>query len=405
MPDTLRGSRCAGVGSPLPSGPAPVGLWTGVDTVPAPAIRVVQADLPDADLDDCVAVLRRAVRRLDAVGFTAGFGPPPARATYLLGVSARLLKGAWTPWRDDSGDSPRWGVPVRCPPSLRAMQAKRDAEFAAFRTDEQRIAHETDVVALLEADDDELLERGVTVLSEVCPGGLRVHCGQLRPGGRDPFGFHDGVSNLQDLRAADAQRYREHLVHHEPDLDITGTHLVFRRYRVFPERMADPVVVPDDRGDPTRVLHPEQVIGRCRSCGSVVDADSGGHLDREPDERQGGRAFAQSHLHKANPRGRGRTNFGHDVVPPDVRMLRRSYPTSDPEGLLFLAFQADIQFGGFEFIHNEWLLSDFNGAPDPLLSPEAGLVEPLTGCYYFVPQAQREIGDVVRALVTNGPRY
>jgi len=67
------------------------------------------------------------------------------------------------------------------------------------------------------------------------------------------------------------------------------------------------------------------------------------------------------------------------------------------------AFQADIRDGGFEFIHNEWLLSDFNGAPDPLLAPESGLVEPLTGAYYFIPKQQRDVATVFRTLVTSKP--
>ncbi|GAA5179009.1 hypothetical protein GCM10023322_07650 [Rugosimonospora acidiphila] len=375
-----------------------------MDTTPAPYLAVVQADLPGADPDACATVLRAVVRGVEGAGFAAGFGPPPApTATYLLGVSARLLKGPWTPWRDDADDSSRWGRPVRCPASLRAMQAKRDNDFPSFRTDQQRVGHETDLIALLESADPEQLSRAVREMSGPLGGAVREHRGQLRPQGRDPFGFHDGVSNLQDLRAEDPRRYEEHLIHREADLDLEGTYLVFRRYRLFPQRMRDPVVVPDDRGEQTRTLTPEQVIGRCRSCGSVLDADTGDHLPRRAGEAQGASALRQSHLRKANPRGRGLTNFGHEVVPPDVRLLRRGYPTSDPEGLLFLAFQADIQDGGFEFIHNEWLLSDFNGAPDPLLSPEAGLVEPLTGCYYFVPRAQRDLGEVLRTLVTSAP--
>ncbi|HEX5597117.1 MAG TPA: hypothetical protein VFX61_14035, partial [Micromonosporaceae bacterium] len=233
----------------------------------------------------------------------------------------------------------------------------------------------------------------------------RWHRGDLRPDGRGPFGFHDGTSNLQDVRRTDPQRYEDYLLHREEDLDVEGTHLAFRHYRIYPERMSARVTIPDDRGGPTRVLSPEQIIGRCQTCGSVLDADDGHHLPRQFDEEQGARAYQQSHLYKANPRGRGTTNFGHDIIPPDARMLRRSYPTSHPEGLLFLSFQADIQHGGFEFIHNEWLMSDFNGAPDPLLSPEAGLVEPTTGCYYFIPRRQNQVDEVLRVLCEAEPGF
>jgi deferrochelatase/peroxidase EfeB len=399
MPDL----ECQGAGPPPVGEPAPPGLWAGVDTAPAPHVAVVQADLPDGGVDACAGILETVASRLRGRGFAAGFGPAQPPPTYLLGFSARLLKGPWTPWRDDSDDSPRWGRPVRCPASLRLMDAKRDTEFPAFGTDAQRVAHETDLIGLLESADEALLSQAVDAVGGVLGGDLRVHRGRTRPQGRDPFGFHDGVSNLQDLRRRDPARYAGRLLHREADLEIEGSLLVFRRYRVFPEHLTDPLVVTDTRGDPVRVFRPEQVVGRCRACGAVLDAATGAHLARQPDERQGAAAHPQSHLYKANPRGRGHTNFGHAVRPPEVRMLRRGYPASDPEGLLFLAFQADIRDGGFEFIHNEWLLSDFNGAPDPLLAPESGLVEPLTGAYYFIPKQQRDVATVFRTLVTSEP--
>jgi Dyp-type peroxidase family len=264
-----------------------------------------------------------------------------------------------------------------------------------------RDEHESDVILLVEMADAGRVDRLRAALCDVV-GEVRTHRGALRPERRDPFGFRDGVSNLQDIRRDEPDRYAGLVLHDEPDLP-EGSYLVFRRYRVFPERLSAgaTITITDPRDDSTRNLTDEQVIGRCRPCGSVLDP-AGRHLAATHDEAQGASAFVQSHLHKANPRGSGRTNFGHDVIVPRLRILRRSYPYAEngEQGLLFLAFQADIQDGGFEFIHNEWLLSDFNGAPDPLLTPEAGLVEPLTGCYYYVPGEQARFAEILRALTT-----
>ena len=402
MPDSILSTA----GSPYGGSARPDlanGSWSGVDTPLAACVSVAQGNLPYDDMAACHNALRDLTGRLRELGFASGFGAPGDRRTSLVGFSARLLKGTWTPWRDDADDSDRWHAPVRCPSSLRLMAAKRDDEFRSFADDDLRIGHETDVVVLIESDAMDLPAAAETLRPLL--GDVRVHEGARRPGGRDPFGFRDGISNLQDLRITDPDRYEGHLLHREEDLGIDGSYLVFRRYTVFPERMRGLVTISDDRGDPARGFTPEQIIGRCRECGYVLDAGSGEHLHPEFDERQGARAFRQSHLYLANPRGHGTTNFGHHVVPPDVRMLRRSYPTTRPEGLLFLSFQADIQNGGFEFIHNEWLMSDFNGAPDPLLAPEAGLVEPTTGCYYFVPRRQDRVEEVFTALCAAGPRW
>ncbi len=391
-----------GAGTSLADAPAPPGLWSAVDTAQAPYALICQWNLAGDDLEAGLATLDAVARLLNDHGLRAGFGEPgdhPA-GTYLFGASVRLTKGTWSSWRDDDDFSARWGHEVVNPRSLRTMQAKRDSDFPAFAGQAQRDSHETDVILLLEAADAGLLEQVLARLAATVAG-LRTHRGALRAEGRDPFGFRDGVSNLQDLRRHEPDRYAGHVLHDEPDVP-EGSYLVFRKYRLFPERLRPgaTVTVDDPRNGSSRTLTGEQIVGRCRPCAAVLTPD-GEHLPTAYDEGQGAGAPAQSHLHKANPRGYGHTNFGHDVVVPPARVLRRSYPFADGDGdgLLFLAFQADIQDGGFEFIHNEWLLSDFNGAPDPLLTPEAGLVEPLTGCYYYVPRDQDRVAGILRALI------
>lgn len=146
----------------------------------------------------------------------------------------------------------------------------------------------------------------------------------------------------------------------------------------------------------------EQVVGRSLDNDLVIDSQTGKDLTAEFDEAQGLHTFDEAHIRQANPRGQGKTNFGAPVVVKDARILRRSFPFTDvsPEmdtitqGLLFLCFQSNIQQRGFEFIHNEWLMSEFMGIRDKLLDPDSGIVEPIDGCYYFVPRVQMFPGDV-----------
>lgn len=400
--------------------PGPTGrpeVWSGVDSTPGREALVLQFDVLAEGLDSCLDVIGDLAEGLRGIGVRPGFerlpgDRPTSDPTSLIGVSVRLFKGEWTAWRDDSDHSPRWGHDVSCPPSLRTMQAKRDDEFPAFATEPERTGHETDLCVVVESHDRAVDDAVHDVVARLeAGGGLRLrrsHEGTRNADGRDPFGFHDEISNLQHLREQDPTRYRGHVFTTDPSGEVDGTYLAFRRYRARPERLpVDGLLhLPASRGVAERTLSAEQVIGRCRASGLVVEADTGRLLPPEPDEAQGSRALPLTHLRKANPRGRGTTPFGADVRVRDVRILRRSYPytrTVDGRaeaGMLFMAFQADIQVGGFEFIHNEWLMSDFNGAPDPLLAPESGLVEPLTGCYYFVPRDQAGIAGVVHRLVT-----
>ncbi|MER5863177.1 Dyp-type peroxidase [Kitasatospora sp. NPDC002040] len=412
----FRGARPSAGGEAQATG----GRWLGIDSEQPGRTLVVQADLTADRVEDCLRTLTALTRALGAAGARPGFarvaaGAPVVAPTVLVGFSARLFGGPWTVLRDDEEHSARWGHRVRRPSSLRMMDAKRDDEYPAFRTESQYIAHETDLVLVAEADRQDQLDTVQEVLREVeAAGGLAVravHRGGLLAGGRDPFGFEDGTSNLQYLREHDPERYADLVL--DRDLygggggDSAGSYLVFRRYRTFPERLtaAEPLELPASRGVPARSLTPVEVVGRCPASGLVVDALTRRPLPAEPDERQGARAIPQSHVRQANPRGQGTTNFGHAVRVPDARILRRSYPYvgEGPDGtecgLLFMAYQAEIQHSGFEFIHNEWLMSQFNGAPDPLLAPESGLVEPLTGCYYYVPRDQPQLDEVLGELL------
>jgi len=88
----------------------------------------------------------------------------------------------------------------------------------------------------------------------------------------------------------------------------------------------------------------------------------------------------------------------------DIRVRRRgvNFCELDPAtgqvtyGLHFICYQNNIQQTGFEFINNIWLMNPmFRTSKDGLLYPESGIVEPVDGCYYFVPPEHRNYsGDV-----------
>jgi deferrochelatase/peroxidase EfeB len=83
----------------------------------------------------------------------------------------------------------------------------------------------------------------------------------------------------------------------------------------------------------------------------------------------------------------------------DIRIRRRgvNFCEIDPMtgevvyGLHFVCFQNNIQQTGFEFINNIWLFNpDFRLSKDGLFNPEAGIIEPVEGCYYFIPAEHRD---------------
>ena len=88
----------------------------------------------------------------------------------------------------------------------------------------------------------------------------------------------------------------------------------------------------------------------------------------------------------------------------DIRIRRRGVSYSELNavtgkvdyGLHFICFQNNIQQTGFEFINNIWLMNpDFRLSKDGLFDLHAGIIEPVDGCYYFIPPEYRDFpGEV-----------
>ncbi len=247
--------------------------------------------------------------------------------------------------------------------------------------------------------------------------------GFQRGDGRDHTGYNDGVGNLQARMLADPQYYRSkiYLPHpapaypgepdwsrDSPDYD-GGTYLVHRKYIEHLDRWnSDDFEVSDSRG---RVFSGHEArqhaIGRDLETGRVMCRMSGRTLEPEPDGTEVNLAYNESHALKA--RGGATAPFSAPFPPlkgqehnvfntQDIRIRRRgvNFCEIDPKtgevayGLHFVCFQNNIQQTGFEFINNIWLLNpDFRLSKDGLFNPDAGIIEPVEGCYYFVPPEHR----------------
>ncbi|MDX6612251.1 MAG: deferrochelatase/peroxidase EfeB [Blastocatellia bacterium] len=246
---------------------------------------------------------------------------------------------------------------------------------------------------------------------------------------RDHIGYYDGLSNLDDKMANDPGYYRRkiYLPHPAPPFpgESTearddphydgGTYMVHRKYIEHLDKWnSDKFKVKDFDGN---TYHGEEArahsIGRDRETGRVISRFHGKIVEKEPDSSDTDLMFYEAHGHKARgatpspfcgpfpPLDAGQSNVFHIQ---DIRIRRRgaNYCEMDKTtgqvtyGINFLCFQNNIQQTGFEFINNIWLLNPcFLRNTDGLFDPDAGIVEPIEGCYYFVPPEHREFaGDI-----------
>jgi deferrochelatase/peroxidase EfeB len=253
--------------------------------------------------------------------------------------------------------------------------------------------------------------------------------GLNRGDGRDHTGFFDGISNLGQKISTDPAYYRSkvYLPHPapaypgEPDWSRDdpgydgGTYLVQRKYIEHLDRwFSDDFLVTDFQGRTFKGAEARQhAIGRDRESGRVINRNSGRLLDKEPDSTEANLGYDESHVTKARggitapfmgpfpPLNPGQTNVFNTQ---DIRIRRRgvNFSEIDPVtgkvtyGLHFICYQNNIQQTGFEFINNIWLLNPlFRRSRDGLFNPGAGVIEPVEGCYYFLPAEHRAFpGDI-----------
>lgn len=258
---------------------------------------------------------------------------------------------------------------------------------------------------------------------------LSVRHGFQRGDGRDHTGYNDAVDNLQARMASDPQYYRSkvYLPHPappypgEPDWSRDrpeydgATYLVHRKYIEHLDRWnSDGFEVTDSRGRKFAGGEARgHAIGRDRESGRVICRMSGKLLKPEVDGAEVNLADNESHILKA--RGGITAPFSAPFPPlsgsernvfntQDIRIRRRGVNFCEIDartgnvvyGLHFVCFQNNIQQTGFEFINNIWLMNpDFRLSKDGLFDIHARIVEPIEGCYYFIPPEYREFpGEV-----------
>lgn len=346
----------------------------------------------------------------------------------------------------------RFGITDRALPMyLRTMNAAGDADVAkqaGMALGDWLAQGESDLIMQIDARNAFLVMDLWSALQQkvVQAFGLQIlsiERGFTRGDGKAHIGFFDGTSNLQEMMHKDPVAYRTKIYLPTPapaypgfPVDLRadprqpggllmarddmrfdgGSYMVFRKYAFNLERWsADDFQVTDFygrsyRGDEAR-LH---AIGREPELGRVISRASRCPLQPEPDHTEINLGFNESHALKA----RGGTtapfsgpfppvpvNFGNAFNTQDIRLRRRSIPYGDLDpvtggiewGLLFIAFQNNIQQTGFEFINNIWLFNpDFRRSTDGLMNPAGQVVTPRYGAYYFVPPEQHSYpGDAL----------
>ncbi len=218
--------------------------------------------------------------------------------------------------------------------------------------------------------------------------GVATWSGQRRSGGREPFGFRDGISTpvIQGTGLAMAPgngvwddvarswrpvRAGEALLGHVDEggavsgrrdaawLERGGSYLVLRRLQQHTQAFRDSCQAVGDRFG----LRPEEVaasiVGR-RCDGSALGQTAGEAPDNDFLYRDGSppreRAAPSSHIRRSNPRDD--IEAAASTVPRHM-MFRRGLPygpeeDDGEEGLLFMVVCADIR-RQFEFVQSRWL--------------------------------------------------
>ena len=441
-------------------------LRRGIDTPPTSNFLIANVNLPFDDRSRCIEVLQ-AIERVRSVAMAPDRQHADRNVVddwhlnLLVGFGLRFFMGPL----DQRGEEepvpnfPPGGVFQSRPPKrfgmndrnvplyLRTMNAEGDRLFVQRRLNESlgREASdeevdqayrqwlsdgEADVVLYIEANHRFLcvdfwqrLQREV-----IQPYGLEL----ARPvdesygseDGRDLIGWHDPISNMDDLIESDPQYYRSkiYLPHPAPyypgepmsNRDAThydgGTYMVHRKYTENLDRWnGDDFEITDAYGRThTGEEARRRAVGRDRMSGCVIAGDNGRLLCKEHDSTEANMAPLDSHILQVRggnpapfegpfpPLKPGQKNLFHIQ---DVRIRRRGGNWRDTDaatgestyGLHFICFQNNIQQTGFEFINNIWLLNPtFRLKNDHLLDPDHGIAKPVCGCYYFVPPQYAE---------------
>lgn len=229
------------------------------------------------------------------------------------------------------------------------------------------------VMSVCETRVNEFIAR---VADSTIVGSVSLERGYQRSDGTEPFGYKDGLRNVELSR-----RSRVVYIHTDGDQPDEPAWTDGGTYMVQMKIVQNPVVFAQLPDGATR----DAVIGRTKD-GSRLDLVPQG-VDPHDEPDFGPAEPANSHVRKAGPRG------NHD----DTEIFRRGLPFMDVRdghlevGLQFCSFQATI--AQFDTVFNDWLMntlfpSTVPGAtpgPDALLDTSKGITELRHGGTFFVP--------------------
>ncbi|MFI9261611.1 Dyp-type peroxidase [Streptomyces sioyaensis] len=289
---------------------SPTGRHQAGITLPQPAqpnLLAVVADLGDAvAVGPLLAELGRAVHTLTAGTDPRLLGLPPGDLTVTIGVGPRLVRRA-DPSLPGAADLPRFSHEQIAPQA-------RGGDLLIQICASDPLLLPVVAAALLEQAGHRIRERW----RQSGRRGPNIPVDKDISAPRNLLGFIDGIVGPHT-----AAEHRRHLWLAGPAPVAGGTIAVVRRMELDLPRFAA-----------LSVADQEAVFGRRRATGAPL---SGGTAAWDPNlgaKTPDGRYLvpADAHVRRANPTVVG---VGH--------MLRRSYSTDEPAGLLFISFQNDLR--------------------------------------------------------------
>ncbi|SOE11423.1 dye decolorizing peroxidase [Streptomyces sp. 2323.1] len=289
---------------------SPTGRHQAGITLPQPAqpnLLAVVADLGDAvAVGPLLAELGRAVHTLTAGTDPRLLGLPPGDLTVTIGVGPPLVRRA-DPSLPGAADLPRFSREQIAPQA-------RGGDLLIQICASDPLLLPVVAAALLEQAGHRIRERW----RQSGRRGPNIPVDKDISAPRNLLGFIDGIVGPHT-----AAEHRRHLWLAGPAPVAGGTIAVVRRMELDLPRFAA-----------LSVADQEAVFGRRRATGAPL---SGGTAAWDPDlgaKTPDGRYLipADAHVRRANPTVVG---VGH--------MLRRSYSTDEPLGLLFISFQNDLR--------------------------------------------------------------
>ncbi len=361
---------------------------------PRPAAGIVAAfDVVAGSLDDLEAMLKRLTQR--AVFLTQG-GKVPQRDPRLPPADSGLLGPVIAP--DNLTITLAFGDSFfQSQPALAALKPARLQRMVQFPNDalEAELCHgdlsvqfcanvqDTNIHALRDIVKNlsEYLVLRWVIEGSVPP--VPPAPDGSTPSARNFLGFRDGSANPDSTDAAMMDRVVWTSASDEPAWSHGGSYQAVRIIRNFVERW-----------DRTPLREQEIIFGRAKNSGAPLDGGPGATEQDVPDyaaDPEGQKTAPDSHIRLANDRSR--QSDRHLILRRPFNYARGALRNGQlDQGLLFIAWQADLQ-QGFIAVQNK-----LNG------EPLEEYIKPIGGGYFFAPPGVAGPGDYLGASLITAAR-